>query len=42
MPETAEEVPRAEEQEIQEIPSPVMIILEGAEDAPVCENGVCL
>lgn len=38
MPETAEET---EEQEIQEIPLPTMLVLEGAEDAPVCENGVC-
>lgn len=41
MPETAEEAPPAEEQQVQEIPLPVVILLEGAEDAPVCENGVC-
>jgi hypothetical protein len=33
------------EQIDEEIPAedlPQLIILEGAEDAPVCENGVCL
>lgn len=39
MPETtAEQID--EETTVEELPQ--VIILEGAEDAPVCENGVCL
>lgn len=39
MPETpAEQID--EETPVEELPQ--LIILEGAEDAPVCENGVCL
>ncbi len=39
MPETTEQV---EEPAADEIQVPTLIILEGTEDAPVCENGVCL
>ncbi|GIE82090.1 hypothetical protein Aph02nite_80400 [Actinoplanes philippinensis] len=40
MPETPAEQIDDEQTPAEELPP--LIILEGAEDAPVCENGVCL
>ncbi|SDS81140.1 hypothetical protein [Actinoplanes derwentensis] len=41
MPETTEQAPVEETEQIP-APIPTMILLEGTEDAPVCENGACL
>ena len=40
MPEIPAEQTVDEEIVVEELPQ--LIILEGSEDAPVCENGVCL
>jgi hypothetical protein len=40
MPEIPAEQPVDEEIIVEELPQ--LITLEGSEDAPVCENGVCL
>jgi hypothetical protein len=40
VPETPAEQTIDEETPVEELPQ--LIFLEGSEDAPVCENGVCL
>lgn len=43
MPESAEQVVDEEVTVEETVPGiPQLIMLDGAEDAPVCENGVCL